>query len=228
MSININNVIARAQRMMLDENWNRQVEMGAAAHRAGSMNGKSNSDDLKALEEAAFGSSSSQQTVQYTPIPENFKMNQNQYNDRNNHGIEILQETVEKIDPKKTKLPKAIIDEFTKNPSPLIGMDEFNTPPQSFVTTQSTPLMQQIVEQKPAAQPYQPNQYQPTFVDYNYIKHLIDESIKEHLTGMLNENVNLSTMKGMRIENGGVIQFVDSKGNIFEGKLTLKKRANSK
>ena len=29
MAKNLNNIIARSQRLMLDENWNRQVEMGA-------------------------------------------------------------------------------------------------------------------------------------------------------------------------------------------------------
>ena len=41
----------------------------------------------------------------------------------------------------------------------------------------------------------------------------------------LNESVGMNGMRGMCIGEGNVIQFLDKKGNVYEGKLVLKKRA---
>lgn len=60
-------------------------------------------------------------------------------------------------------------------------------------------------------------------IDYNYIKYMIKEALQEN-SKQLNES-GMSDFRGMRI-SGNKIQFIDNKGNLYEGVLTLKKRAN--
>lgn len=59
-------------------------------------------------------------------------------------------------------------------------------------------------------------------IDYNYIKYLMETVIKENK--MVNETAGPS-FRGMRLVEGNKFQFIDSKGNVYEGVLTLKKRA---
>ena len=65
-------------------------------------------------------------------------------------------------------------------------------------------------------------------IDYSLIKTIIDESvrntIKEYMGNTLNENTEPRLM-GMRIGNGNKIQMIDTKGNLYEGVLKLKKKA---
>lgn len=216
--MNLNNVLAKAQKMMLDENWNRQVEIGAAAQRAGSINGGGNKYDpsLAAMEEMAFGSSSMRPDTGYNrnPIPQNVRIRQSSYNDGT--PVQIIQE---QHAPRSTnsKLPKEILESFEQMPSPID--DSYGMTPGSVLDTLNLP---QINEQQYQMQQPQPRQ---GGIDYAYIKYLIDESIKSHMGGMLNENASLTNFKGMRLAQGGVIQFIDTKGNLFEGKLVLKKKA---
>lgn len=73
---------------------------------------------------------------------------------------------------------------------------------------------QQIVEQQ------QPQQFNGGGIDYNYIKFLIQESVKEAVKGItLNESTSGNQMAGMKLVNGGTFQFMDSKGHIYEAKL---------
>ena len=58
---------------------------------------------------------------------------------------------------------------------------------------------------------------------YSLIKAIIDESVSRHM-----KTINESTapaMKGMRFINGNTFQFIDAKGNLYEGVLKLKKKA---
>ena len=219
---NLNNIIARSQRLMLDENWNRQVEMGAAAQRAGSLSGKGNGgNDLAAFEAIAFGSAPSTTAPSYTPIPENFSAPRSAMITDDGKPIQILHE--EKA-PERTnsKIPKAILESYKKTPSPIADGMSMMTPPASYYQPQTTAPRQQIVEQQ-----YVPQQYTPQAggIDYNYIKYMIEEAVNNCMKGQLNEGMNLSELKGMRIGPGSVIQLLDTKGNLYEGKLTLKKKA---
>ena len=63
-------------------------------------------------------------------------------------------------------------------------------------------------------------------VDYNYIKYLIDESIKANLAELKSSLLSEGTIAGMKVKQGGTIAFVDTKNNIFEAKLVLKKKGN--
>ena len=221
MAKNLNNIIARSQRLMLDENWNRQVEMGAAAQRAGSMNGKSGGNDLAALEAMAFGTSSPSAGVTYNPIPENFVAPKTHITD-DGRPIQILHEERVPIDRSNSKIPKEILESYRKNPSPTADAMSMMAPPESYYGTQ------QVTEQR-YAQPQAQPQYiqQPTGggIDYHYIKYIIEEAVNNAMRTRLDESMNMAEMKGMRIAPGGVIQFLDKSGNLYEGKLTLKKKA---
>lgn len=226
--MNIDNVLAQAQRLMLDENWNRQVEMGAAAQRAGSINGSNNggSNDLAALEAMAFGSSPAvNETNYYTPIPENAKMAAGNSMIRND-GIEILRETRTPKTAQNSKLPKSILESFAKQP-PLSG-DDISVPI-SYYQSQPQVINEQSVVKQTTTVPQQMPAYSSPApspqIDYQYIKHLIDESIKEHMKCQINESANLNNFKAMRLGEGNVIQFIDSRGNLYEGVLKLKKKS---
>ena len=221
MPKNLNNIIARSQRLMLDENWNRQVEMGAAAQRAGSMNGKNNgTNDLAALEAMAFGSPAPSAGVTYNPIPENFTMPKNRMTD-DGKPIQILQEQHTPVDRSNSKIPKAILESFEKTASPTADSMSMLNPPASYYTPR-----QQVTEQQ-YTQPQQQYIPQPSAggVDYGYLKYMIEEAVSNAMRTRLDESMNLTEMKGMRIAPGGVIQFLDKNGNLYEGKLTLKKKA---
>lgn len=224
--MNLNNVLARAQQMMLDENWNRQVEMGAAAQRAGSINGGGNrggSNDLAALEAQVFGTAISEPRVDtnyFTPIPESAKNFVG--NTPNGQGIQILQETREPFDPNKSKLPKSVVESFMKTPTPLD--DSLIDMPASFALPQQP---QQLNEQQYSAP--RPQVAPATAgIDYNYLNYLINEAVKNAMKGMLNESVGANSFKGMRFVEGNTFQFIDAKGNLYEGVLKLKKKAAQK
>lgn len=221
--MNIDNAIARAQRLMLDENWNRQVEVGAAAQAGRKIRGGGN--DLAALEAQAFGYSSAPQ-VDYAPITEETLMSAARrarggaYND-GGKPIQILQEQYQAPNPQNSKLPKSVLESFAKTP-PLSGDDSYSTPPPSYY---GAPQYQQP---QPQYQQPQPQYQQPQYsniggIDYGLIKRLVNEAIQES-KGLLTEGVG-ANMKGMRITDGSVIQFIDTKGNLYEGTLKLKKRA---
>ncbi len=99
------------------------------------------------------------------------------------------------------------LKESVKN-TPLGGVTDtgYNYTPQQMATPSNTSIGQ---------------------IDYNYIKYLMESVIKEN-TNRLNESANVTTFRGMRIAEGNKFQFIDSKGNVYEGVLTLKKRAQSK
>ena len=109
--------------------------------------------------------------------------------------------------PKKSNLPPEIQESFKKMP-PLSGGEI--TVPASYGQSRSVIQEQQYAPQQP--------QYQPQAqanIDYNYIKYLVNECIKENMN-QLNESASLS---GIKLVGGGKIQFTDSKGNVFEGVL---------
>lgn len=99
------------------------------------------------------------------------------------------------------------LKESVKN-TPLGGVADtgYNYAPQQMITASNTSMGQ---------------------IDYNYIKYLMESVIKEN-TNKLNESANVTTFRGMRIAEGNKFQFIDSKGNVYEGVLTLKKRAQNK
>ena len=223
---NLNNIIARSQRLMLDENWNRQVEGAAAATRAGSLNGnKGGSNDLAALEAMAFGGVSTP-TTQYVPIPDGYNSPRGAMITDDGKPIQILHEErgVERQNT-NSKIPKAILESYKKTPSPTMDAMGMMSPPTSYYQPTTTAPRQQGVEQQYTPQPQYVPQPQAGGIDYNYLKYMIEEAVSNCMKGQLNEGMNLSELRGMRIGPGSVIQLLDAKGNLYEGKLTLKKKA---
>ena len=215
--MNINNVIARAQRLMLDENFQRDVERAASAQRGSGMN-KRDGNDLADLDAAIFGVSSQPQGTdiyQKNPIKEG---NYNVRPSQNYNGVQILQETREKRDPRKSGLPAAVIESFEKVPYQGDAFD-YNSAAASVIDG----MPKQVINEQQYQQPS--NYGNSGVINYDTIKYIVNEAVKEALKGRLNESIGGNSFKGMRIAEGNIIQFLDNKGNVYEGKSTLKKRA---
>ena len=59
-------------------------------------------------------------------------------------------------------------------------------------------------------------------IDYNYIKYLVSEAMKETLQETKQSLITEGALAGIKIANGGKIVLVDTKGNVFEAKLVKK------
>jgi hypothetical protein len=112
---------------------------------------------------------------------------------------------------KKTGNP--VLDSFIDKP-PMTGdgcqyqLNETYTQPQQYTQTQN----------------YQQQTNVGNGIDYNYIKYMIEEGIKNALSKQpINENAT-NNLIGLKMAEGNKIQFMDSKGNIYEGVLKLKKK----
>ena len=182
--MDLNSAISRAQKLMLDEGWNRQVERRAAMER-GKGGGMTGSGDLAGFEQMAFGSTSSSRP---------------------------RQPQVQMIDEQRRtpNIPQNIIDSFASQPP--IGGD----PKPAFTINEIAAYQQQ--QQQQQAQIAAQN----AGINYDLIKYIVNECIKENL-GMLNES-SAPQLRGMRISAGNVIQLLDTKGNLYEGQLVLKKK----
>lgn len=167
-----NNALAKAQRLMLDEGFNRQVEMGAAAERAvNKRGGGGNNADLKMLEEmAGFSSSPS-----VAPIPENAG-----YGGR------------------KSGLPKEIVESFNRMPA-MGGDVNFSSSVLDDITrtlSQNGGGQRQMVNEQTAYPQVTGG------VDYSVIRAIVENCLKEYSKGMLNEGTirGFKLAKGNKIQ----------------------------
>lgn len=154
-------------------------------------------NDLALLEQQAFG---------YSHSSNGNTMQQKQ---------EVREQTSNAIRQSFAQMPALSGDNF---PSDLNYQ-----PGQSLIREQRQPMYQQPVYQQPVM--YQ----QPIPVggiDYSYLKNIVNECIRENLD-IIKQSLNENTIRGMRMGTGNKIQFLDNKGNLYEGVLTLKKRAES-
>lgn len=207
------NILANAQKLMLDEEFNAKVERSARAFAGGGGINSGGGSDLAAFEAQAFGYS----TQEEKPI----KLLESTINDA---GIDINGAGA-------NRLPKSIRESFAKRP-PMSGDDIDSTPigriTQTLRKTVQQPQRQVINEQRYAPQP---QQYIPQGggIDYSLIKSIIDESVRRNIdeikNSLLNESVSMPAFRGMKIGDGNRIQFLDSKGNLYEGVLKLKRKA---
>lgn len=172
-------ILGKAQKMMLDENFNRQVEMAASLQRPQSMNG-GGGNDLSALEAQAFGYS----------MPSTLTEQQK-------NEIRMRMETTPQV-PQLSTVSESIANSLALN----------------------------------THQYQQPVQYGNSGggIDYSLISKLIDESISRHLSEMKKTVLNESSgagnnFIGMKFCDGNKVQFVDAKGNLFEGVFKLKKKS---
>lgn len=60
-------------------------------------------------------------------------------------------------------------------------------------------------------------------VDYSLIKMIVNECIKDNLQ-QIKESLNENTIRGIKINPGGVIQVLDKNNNLYEGQLKLKQK----
>lgn len=221
--MNLNNVIARAQKMMLDENFQRDVERAARSHRGSGMRG-GGGNDLADLDAAIFGVSSAPQGVdiyQKTPMQESVSYGQQRNYGGQYDGVQIVQEVHEKRDPRNTKLPAAIVESFEKVPFQGDAFD-ISGGALSGLMLEQAPTQQQRI---PQSQPQMQQTQNYGGVNMDLLKYVVNEAVKDALKGQLNESTNMVSGKGFRFAPGNVIQFIDAKGNLYEGKLTLKKKA---
>ena len=200
---NFGNALARAQKMILDEGFNARVESVAKSYRNGG------------------------------GIPMNVPSSVPSSTVGNNDGITLLEDVMGASGmnemPTNTKLPKEILESFSKTP-PMSGEGTDNT----TLGILSKGLEKNVIKET-VSRPVQQEQYQPTqggSIDYSLIKAIIDESVRRNLEemkgSMLNESASSPKgpeLRGMTIKDGNKIQFLDAKGNLYEGILKLKKRA---
>lgn len=205
--MNIENILAHAQQVMLNENFWAKVD----ASTPGTTNAKSREAKM-------------------------FKEN------RNVQPAQQLQFTPQRQVTANSKIDKSILESFQKTPSMsgvINGGDYAGDIPASYfaglngntVTSQTSEKeLPNIQYQRKPAQLNETiqttGQYVPqasSAVDYNYIKYLIDESLKSYFgNNKLNESVN--GLAGLKMSGGNKIHFIDTKGNIYEATLTLKKK----
>ena len=217
MGLNLNNVIARAQRMMLDENFQRDVERAARAQRGNGMRGNGG-NDLADLDAAIFGVSSAPQGTdiyQKVPIQESQEYRQSSNNGRY-EGVQIVQEVREQRN-QNSKVPSIIRESFEKVPYQGDAFD-ISGGALSGLMLEQAPKQQPRQQQAPVQQNY------ASGINTDLLKYIVTEAVKDALKGQLNESIGGVGMKGFRIAPGNTIQFIDSNGNLYEGKLTLKKR----
>ena len=199
--MDLSNAIARAQMLMSEEYQNKMDTISMGAKKKGGA-GISNSE-LSGMEQQVFGfggnDTPSVPQVQYQQMqPQTYEQGAN-------------------ID----KLPEFLRESAKKTPIGAGMQGNYMYSEQPVPLGIPTPS----VTQKPVA----PQVSAPSVggIDYNYIKYLVETAIKEN-SGLLTESAAGATFRGMRLVEGNKFQFVDSKGNVYEGVLTLKKRAGTK
>lgn len=133
--------------------------------------------------------------------------------------------------PSASKLPKAILESF--NSEPLDNdiqsgsiLDELNKVTKGEIFKKVVP---EQVQTTPSVQNTSVNN-----IDYSMIRMICEETMRKYinalkksiLTESQQNTPKESTLKAMKI--GDKFSFIDSKGNIYEAKLTLKGNVNDK
>ena len=206
---NFEDVLSRAQDMMFSRQFNEKVDNIARRQK-----GKG---DLRMLEEQAFGGSMGSEQHSKKQI-----------------GPKAVGEGVDysNIDASKTKLPAAILESFKDNPPIEVDQSMVSNEDLDTITENLRKKRGNIMEMMGIQDGGNTSgtEYTPSGVDYGIIKAIVDECIKRNLaegSGLLTESAanGMPMFKGMRICEGNRIQMLDSKGNLYEGVLKLKKRA---
>lgn len=196
--------LARAQKLMLSEDFNAKVEGIAKAH-----SGKGGAAvDFSSFEKQAFGQT---------------------FNNSQSHPTVMLSETVDKANMQKRmdKLPAAIRESFEKTP-PMSGQDSAgdsigsitNKLAKNAMLTENSLVLHS--NSAPASN---------TGIDYSLIKTIIDESVRrniEEIKGNMLTESKSAGLAGLKMMKGNKIQLVDTNGNLYEGVLTLKRKAQPK
>lgn len=195
-----NNIMANAQRLMLDEDFNMAVESKAASFAGRKNTSGIGSDDLKAYERMVFGGGYS--------------------DDKPITMIKSTETASDFNDSRYSRLPAAIRESFAKQP-PMTGDNIDNTP--LGLATKNLMLENNAVNVKNT--PQVPHQTFNGGIDYSLIKSIIDESVNRHINEIKKSMLSENTIKGIKISKGNKIQLLDMGGNLYEGVLTLKRKA---
>lgn len=127
-----------------------------------------------------------------------------------------------------TKLPKQILESMLNNPinvtpasagfgSVLEGIDTEELERQAPVQRQRRKLNESAPQQMPMMQ--------PAGIDSNYLKFLVKEAIAECMEDLKKEILSENTLRGLKIGAGNKVALIDQKGNLYEGTMQLKKKA---
>ena len=188
-----------AQRLMNDPGFNRNV-----ANRAMSVTDDTYSPDAGYLTEAeVYNRGGSVHSGRYT------------------QGVDPMDYSNIDINEVNSNLPKNILEAMIKNPinmavpggvgsSVLDNFDELERP--APVQRQSR---RQVMNEQAT-----PSMQMGGSIDYNYIKYLVSEALKENLQEMKKTLINENALAGLKLQEGGKIVLVDKTGNVFEAKLT--------
>ena len=196
----LDSIIGNAQKLMLSEEFNAKVE--AHSGRAGAVPSVNMTDfERQAFGESSYGAAQPQYTA---PRPE-----------------PIPQPNV----PKSRKLPQAIVESFQKQPA-LTGVE--NDPSALGQISRKYALNEEQKNMLPM-QTYGTHAGGGS-VDYSIIKAIFNDCLNEKLDSLkkaiLNESVGNDgyMLRGIKIGDGNKIQMLDTKGNLYEAVLKLKKR----
>lgn len=194
-----NNAFSRAVTLMNDERFNAIVE--SKSREKSKMGNRGGGSSLAHLEAQAFGQTySTPSTIQ-----------QEQY---------IPQQIPMSGKSAASVLPQAIRESFNAIPLQQIDTPSIN-PLDDVQAIKENALKRQSINETP-----QQVYVQNSGINYEIIKALIDESISRHLNEIKQTLITESKndLKGLRLTEGNKIMLVDKKGNIYEGKLELKKK----
>jgi len=203
----VDSAISKASRLM-NEDYMAYLDGINAMTSGGKKSGgrRKGVNDLAYLDQQVFGRSSSKSNS-YVPqqqIQENAQ--QHQFNSS------VLQESFAQQPP---------ISGYSFPGAESMSMSQSGYQPGASLLTEQR--NQQFVQQP--QQVYQPQfQAQSGGIDYNMIKYLVSEAIKENIAAIKQGMLNEGAVAGIRMPGGNKIQFLDSKGNVYEGQLVLKKK----
>lgn len=125
---------------------------------------------------------------------------------------------------KPQSTPKNNIQELHEEINQIKSGNVLNNIRDSFAQTSHIDYVpQQSITTQPIQQQFQPNS--PT-IDYNALKFIINECIKESFQQLLS-TLNEGQIKTIAV-NGDKIQFLDKDGNLYEGAVSFKKNVKKK
>lgn len=218
----VDSAISKASRLM-SEGYMEHLDNIAASINGTGRRGRrgGGANDLAFLEQQAFGGG-------YNSTP-SYQQQQ----------MPIMQE----VQQARQFSNSALQESFAKNPpisgsnfpgAEAMGVPSSYQPGASLLNNGYQPGASLMTEQR-MAQPYvqQPQYVQPVQqypqaggVDYNFIKQLVSEAIKENMEVIKQSLLKENTLRGIQMPGGNKIQFLDSKGNLYEGQLVMKKKGN--
>ena len=202
----VESAISNAAMRMSPEYMNHLDRLATGARGKSGKGGAMGSSDISALDAQVFGySTPSKQTpsMQGKSEPRQF-------------ASDVLRESF-------SQTPPISGDNFP-------GAQNMGNTPSGYVPGATLLREQRIAPQQAYVQQptyvQQPAQYMPqtSGIDYNMIKYLVSEAVKESLGEIKQSLLNESALKAINMPGGNKIQFLDNKGNLYEAQLTLKKK----